>query len=141
MPDDQAQDTPQPAPEGQPGPAAPVAEAGGEAQAAPAESGQPAGAEPRLLAGKYSSPEELERAYQEAQSALGRKNDELGQLRREYNYLAQQFGYDPLADDEGTIAATPPPPAQAPWQPPPPARPLPRGTAPHPAPNSRAWAR
>ena len=123
MPDDQTQATPQPAPaEGQPGTAVPAAVAGGEPQAAPAPTGTPAGGEPpRLLAGKYRTPEELETAYQEAERELGRQRTELGTTREQRDYLVQQFGYDPFAQGEGNAAAEPDPFASpdAPAQPPP----------------------
>lgn len=45
----------------------------------------------RLLAGKYRSPEELERAYQELQQLQGRQSEELSRLRTlVYNQLQQQ---------------------------------------------------
>lgn len=128
MPED-PQATPQPAPEGQPVAAVPGGDAGGEPQAAPI-AGPPAGGEPRLYAGKYGSVEEMEEAYSEAQSALGRRNEEIGTVRQERDYFAQQLGYDPSAADGGgnvQPAQPPQPPPQQgyppqaapqPWQPP-----------------------
>src|SRR4051812_18493311 len=54
------------------------------AEETPAET--PAETEQRLLAGKYKSPEDLERAYQEAERRLGEQGNELGQYRA---YLEQ----------------------------------------------------
>jgi len=48
-------------------------------------------AEPeRVYAGKYKSPEELERAYEEMQSLQGRQSSELGELRQFRDQLLQQ---------------------------------------------------
>lgn len=44
-----------------------------------------------LLAGKYNSPQELERAYLESQQLLGRQGSELGQLRNQVSSLSGQF--------------------------------------------------
>lgn len=42
------------------------------------------------LAGKYETPEELERAYLEAQATLGKHGSELGTLRQQHEALAEE---------------------------------------------------
>ena len=59
--------------------------------------------ESRMLAGKYESAEELEKAYIELQKKLGESNDELRQedpqgRRREEEVEEQQIDADPLID-------------------------------------------
>ena len=44
----------------------------------------------KLFAGKYKSPEELEAAYLEAQSALGRQGQEVGELRAAFDTLSAE---------------------------------------------------
>jgi hypothetical protein len=50
----------------------------------------PPSLEERLLAGKYKTAEELEKAYQEMQTLSGRQSEELGQLRQFRDYIQQQ---------------------------------------------------
>lgn len=107
MPDDTAQANSAAAPaEGQVA-AEPQVAAGGEPQAASAPTEPTAGVEPTLYAGTFQSVEALETGYDEARSAIGRKNDELGQVRQQYNYLASQLGYDPLASEGQAEPAAP----------------------------------
>ena len=49
--------------------------------------------EQKLLAGKYKSPEELEKAYKEAESTLGKWSQEKKELENRYNQLMNQFAY------------------------------------------------
>lgn len=52
----------------------------------------PAPAEPqqRLYAGKYATPEELEAAHSELATVLGRQGNELGDTRKQAEFMAQQ---------------------------------------------------
>lgn len=54
----------------------------------------------RLYAGKFSSPEELERAYAELQSMEGRRSQELGELRKTVEQLAERMPED---DDDSYV--------------------------------------
>jgi hypothetical protein len=65
--------------------------------------------EERLLAGKYKTTEDLERAYTELQSLHGRSSQELGELRRamEERLDALQQGQQPQYDYEGLIDEDP----------------------------------
>ena len=65
------------------------------------------GSEP-LLAGKYQSVEDLEKAYLEAQETLGRQGQELGKYRQtQYGSPEQQNGYDPLTISQAISNALP----------------------------------
>lgn len=55
------------------------------------ETEEPEAVEEKLYAGKYKSLEDLEKAYVEAQSALGRQGDELGQLRKIQEQFQEQL--------------------------------------------------
>ncbi len=66
----------------------------------------PAEPEPPLLAGKYKTVEELERAYTEAQTAIGRQGNELSELRTlktEFQALRDQLTQPASQYDAGTI--------------------------------------
>lgn len=73
-------------------------------------------AEERLYAGKYRSPEELERAYAEMQQVLGAQGSELGELRQmveqgfqqvthQFNQPRVDSGFDDLLDTNPAAAA------------------------------------
>lgn len=82
-PEDPSEETPpEEAPEDTPE-EAPVAEADTEEPAAEEE--------PKLLAGKYKTPEELEQAYSELQKTLGAQGSELGALRDEISKLSEKI--------------------------------------------------
>ena len=57
-------------------------------------------AEPKVFAGKYKSPEELEMAYLNAEKALGKQGGELGELRGRAKYLEEQLGKQPAPAKE-----------------------------------------
>lgn len=57
----------------------------------------------RLLAGKYKTPEELEAAYQELQSAFGRQGQEIGELRTAF----EQFSATQATPAPAPVAITP----------------------------------
>lgn len=59
-------------------------------ESAPAEAEAPAEEQEHLYAGKYKTAEELERAYTEAQSLIGRQGNELGQLKQQVGQPQQQ---------------------------------------------------
>lgn len=64
----------------------------------------------RLWAGKYRTPEELERAWHEREQLLGRQGNELGELRRQMADLAEALKRPPapqLGDIDSLFAENP----------------------------------
>lgn len=59
--------------------------------------------EPKLLAGKYKTPEELAAAYESLQEAFGRQGAELGQYRQQAPPTV--FGRDQIEENPGQVAA------------------------------------
>jgi hypothetical protein len=85
-----AEETPE-RPRDEQGRFAPVEETEEPAEATPEEE-TPA---EQLLAGKYKTPEELERAYTELQSLQGRHSQELGELRKAFDELNEKLDSEP----------------------------------------------